>query len=95
MSCCTNEHDICVIRGDSFSLVTGLAQGWEDVAADPSGWNGRLAFRTMQNDTLPDVWSQEIPLTPGNDPRFPGMDWLMEFSAPPDETQQLPPYELV
>lgn len=87
--------DIKLTRGDSFELYTGLAHGWDNVEADPTAYQGRLAFREMQDDTLPILVASTSPLIAAEDLRFPDMRFVLHFTLTPTQTQSLPPFSLV
>lgn len=88
----TARHDIKIIRGDSLSLLVGLAEGFDIDIAD---WTGRFVLREDQDDALPDIYEKTITLVAEEDPRFPNLAGVADVTMTPLETQELPPYDLV
>lgn len=95
MSDCEQTHNISITRGDSFRFVAGLADGWDFVAADPSGFYARLVFRDVDDDSVPEVFSIISLIYPGTDNNMPSVTSFLEFLATPGETQSLPQYDLL
>lgn len=92
---CENRHDICIIRGDSFGLVVGLAAGFPDVIANPADYEGRLVIRERQSDLASDLLVSTAVPEAMVDSRFPDMTMGLTFAFEPSQTQQLPPYDVV
>lgn len=85
-------HDLEIIRGDSYELWVGLAQGWTFV--DPAAHEGRLVLRDAQSDYAPETLALVSELLPGEDERFPDLTHLLHFTATPDDTQALPDWRM-
>jgi hypothetical protein len=92
---CALRHDLSIIRGDSFSLFVGLAAGWEDIAGDPSLYEGRLVFRERQDDSLPELLVITATPEPIDEHRFPQLDFMLDLSMTPDQTSSLPSFPVV
>jgi hypothetical protein len=92
---CQNRNDVSVIRGTSFHLMVGLAEGWGDVALDPPAFEGRLVFRELQDDSFPEIKTLVVPPTPATDHRFPGLEFMLDFTMTPQETGSLPDFSMV
>jgi hypothetical protein len=90
MGYCHNQHDIRLIRGDSYELWVGLAQGWDEIASDPAAYEGRLVLRQAHDDALTPDLALLSELQPGTDPRFPDMLYQLHFTASPAVTGALP-----
>lgn len=92
---CELRHDLSIIRGDSFTLFVGLTAGWEDVGQNPALYQGRLVFRQMQDDSLPEILVITATPEPSDDHRFPELDFLLNLSMTPVQTESLPDYPVV
>jgi hypothetical protein len=94
---CSLRHDISLVRGDTFTLFVGLSAGWEDISANPALWEGRLVFRLRQDDALPEIVAVTAVPEPvaDPDPRFAGIDFLLNFSMTPVQTESLPAWPVV
>lgn len=92
---CTEQHDICLIRGDSFTLTVGLGPDWVETVEDANLFEGRLVVRRVQSDAAPDLLVMTAPLTPTSDSRYGDAIALLHFEADSQQTRALPPYDLV
>ncbi len=92
---CALRHDLRLVRGDSFSLFIGLASGWENIAQDPTLYEGRLVFRERQDDSLPELLVITTTPQPIDEHRFPQLDYLLDLSMTPDQTASLPEWPVV
>jgi hypothetical protein len=92
---CALRHDLSIIRGDTFNLHVGLASGWENIAQDPSLYEGRLVFRERQDDSLPELLAITTTPEPIDEHRFPQLDFMLDLSMTPAETESLPTYPVV
>jgi hypothetical protein len=94
MSTSLTKHNIKVIRGDSYRLVLGIADGFSFVGDAPADYSARMVIRDKQSDDMPDLLEIPSLIYPGTDTRFAAMVGFIQFSARPEETQALPPYDL-
>ncbi len=92
---CALRHDLSIIRGDSFSLFVGLASGWENIAENPSLYEGRLVFRERQDDSLPELLAITTTPQPIDEHRFPQLDFMLDLSMTPAQTSSLPTFPVV
>lgn len=92
---CTEERDICITRGDTYFLIIGLARNWEEVNASPALYEGRLVIREAQDDSLTPLLEVTADLEAGEDSRFPDMEYMVDLSLTPAQTQSLPTYNVV
>lgn len=88
MSCCA-KYDVCLIRGDVFTLEMRLAHGFDEVAIDPAGFEAVMAFRLEQNDALPDVLTLTVT------PELDDGTVVLSFRADETQTQALQPFDIV
>ena len=95
MADCTETIDICITRGDTYNLVVGLADGWDEVNANPSVYSGRLVFRDAHDDGIAEMLTITSPTSAGTDVRFENTEFVFDFTALPAQTQSLPSYDIV
>lgn len=91
----TANHDIDIIRGDSRALFLGLASSWVDLDEGVEAYQGRLVFRERQDDSLDELLVITSPIETATDPRFPALEYLLDFSMTPAQTASLPEYPVV
>jgi hypothetical protein len=88
------QHNLTIIRGNTKRLPIALASGFD--ADERAGWLARLVIREAQDDDLPSIFEQTLPIDFEDiDPAWPDSIGGVEFVMDPDETQALPPYRLV
>jgi hypothetical protein len=97
MSCCVPDHDICIVRGNSFSIGTGFTDDPYGIADDPALWTGELVLRAAKSDsvspllTMSSTVEEDLTVRPAG---VPDLAWIMTFLATPAQTQALPPNDL-
>ena len=90
---CVAQQKFCIIRGDTWQSNIGLGAGFDEVAAAPADYLGRLVIRLEQDDDLPEIAAQSVSVEPTGD-ALPAPIAYMHFELSPAETQALPPYDL-
>lgn len=93
--CCKEIVNTCVIRGDNYALDIALSDGYEEVVENPDDYEARMVFRQDQRDALPDLLVLTSSSMTPDDP-LPGQ-YPVEyyFRATTDQTEALPPYDIV
>jgi hypothetical protein len=92
---CVSRVDICVIRGDLFSIEVGLDGSWEEVLATPDAFTANLVFREAQDDTLTPYLTLTTDPEITENPCLPDPPIFFRFRAAPSETQALPEWNHV
>lgn len=93
---CISRRNICIVRGDNYAMDVGLAEGFDEIADDPTDFVGRLVVKLDFNDDLPsllELTATPEPTTDADD--CDGALAYLSFAAHPTQTQSLPPYDLV
>ena len=92
---CAPQAEICIIRGDVWSMDVGLSSQWTEVIADPGGFVGTIVLRDEQDDTA--VVRLQLQATPKArvDPSPGAPPLRLSFAATAGQTQQLPDYNIV
>lgn len=93
---CVDTVNVCIIRGNSWTLSVGVGSGWEDdVLASPDDYQFNMILRLRQDDRAPvyvdvseDVVINEEAISP--EPKAYAI-----FTLPPATTQTLPPRNIV
>lgn len=92
---CPERYDIHLIRGDSFTLTVGLGPNWSGTVDDADLYSGRLVIRAVQSDSAPELLVMTSPIEATSDPRYGDAVGLITFEATSQQTQALPPQDLV
>lgn len=98
MRCCTTDHDICLIRGNSFAQDIALVSGFDEVIATPGEYEGKMYFRLEQDDALPVIVELTAAPEVGEEPSVHGRTVpaaLLSFTMTPAQTVQIPNYDIV
>lgn len=87
-------YDFGLVRGDSFELDVGLSIAFAEALIDPAQYEARMCFRMEQSDLLPNIFEMVSTLTPSEYPTELARVYAT-FTATPEQTGALPPYDLV
>lgn len=93
---CVRRFDLCITRGSRASHSAVLRQGFDEVIETPLDWRGRLVFREVQDDTVPDIFALVAVPEVVEDPCQPGQKMaVLQFDIAGSLTAILPPYDVV
>lgn len=95
MTACVSTKDICIIRGDDYTLDAALENGFEEVFETPGDYEGRMVIRMEQDDSLPDLLTLTSTLELVEAQNECPARVYMSFTATAAQTTALPPYDLV
>lgn len=95
MNDCTEQVDLCIVRGDSFAFTIGLDGDFSQTVDDADLYRGRLVVREVQSDEAPELIAMETEIVPTSDPWYGDAVAVMHFTATAVQTQALPPFDLV
>jgi hypothetical protein len=92
---CPPRFDLCVTRGSIARHTAILRQGYDEVIETPSLYRGRLVFRDIQDDSLPEIFAITVVPEVMEDPEASGVKYaLMEFVVAGALTALLPDYDI-
>lgn len=94
-TCCVDNYDTCITRGDTFKLDVGLSSAYSEVINNPADYIARMVFREAQDDGLTPYLTLSAVAEVNPDPLIDEPPVLFRFSASPAETQSLPDWDHV
>jgi len=94
-SSCTNNYDICVIRGDTFDMDVGLTSSYQEVLDNPTDWEARMVFREYQDDDVTPYLTLIAQTEVNPDPLYDEPPIYYRFNATTTQTQSLPDWDHV
>lgn len=95
---CIGNFDLCITRGDTFTLDVGLSDSWAEVVEDPDAYEAKLVFRDAQDDGLTPRLTLTVTPELADDAAahdYPQAAVMIRFAATPTQTSTLPPHDLV
>lgn len=87
--------DMAVTRGSRLDHVCVLRQGFPEIVQNPALFRGRLVFRELQDDDVPEIFAVSATPEVALDPECGSNTVTLAFTVAGSLTQILPSYDIV